>query len=268
MAKGDSDHVLQDKIAIVTGAGSGIGRCTARLLGERHAKVVLAGRRIEPLRDVEAEIRGTGGTAFAHVTDVEDPSQCQALADWTSKSIGTPQILVHSAGYSSFARSVLNIQTDEWNGVLNVNLTGAFMLARALIPGMLARRSGSIVFVSSMAAVRPNPMSGPAYASAKAAVGNLARSLNAELRAKGIRTTCIFPAEVDTPILEKRPRPPTREERATMMQPEDVAGLIVACLAMPARTLVEEIYMSPAIQRDISLDIKVGLDAKRRQSSG
>jgi NAD(P)-dependent dehydrogenase (short-subunit alcohol dehydrogenase family) len=158
---------------------------------------------------------------------------------------------------------VLNLELGEWLGVLNVNLTGAFLLTQGILPGMLARGSGSIVFVSSMAAVRPNPMSGPAYASAKAGLGTFARSLNAELRSRGVRTTCIFPAEVDTPILEKRPRPPTKQERSTMMQPDDVAGLILACLTMPSRTLVEEIYMSPAIQRDITLDIKAGLAAKR-----
>lgn len=258
-----SGSALHDKIAIVTGAGSGIGRYTSRLLAERRARVVLVGRRIEPLQAVEREIRDTGGQAVARQTDVEDPQQCRSLVEWTSASLGPTQILVHSAGYSSFARSVLNLELEEWAGVLNVNLTGAFVLAQGILPGMLAQGGGSIVFVSSMAAVRPNPMSGPAYASAKAALGNFARSLNAELRSKGVRTTCIFPAEVDTPILEKRPRPPTQQERATMMQPEDVAELILACLAMPARTLVEEIYMSPAIQRDISLDIKAGLQAKK-----
>jgi NAD(P)-dependent dehydrogenase (short-subunit alcohol dehydrogenase family) len=143
---------------------------------------------------VEQKIRDAGGTAYARQTDVEDPMQCRSLIEWASVSLGPTQIFVHSAGYSSFARSVLTLELDEWAGVLNVKLTGAFVLTQGFLPGMIAQGGGSIVFVSSMAAVRPNQMSGPAYASAKAALGNLARSLNAELRSKGVRTTCIFPA--------------------------------------------------------------------------
>jgi NADP-dependent 3-hydroxy acid dehydrogenase YdfG len=122
---------------------------------------------------------------------------------------------------------------------------------------MIERGGGTIVTISSVAGIRPGLMGGVPYGAAKAGVRNLMGSIHMELRDKGIRATTIMPAEVDTPILDKRPLPPDAKARSTMMQPEDVARAILLCVTLPSRTVIEEIVMVPTIQRDTSADIRV-----------
>src|SRR5436309_2284333 len=120
---------------------------------------------------------------------------------------------------------------------------------------MIERGGGTIVTVSSLAALRPGLIGGAPYGAAKAAVKNLMGHVHTVLRNKGIRATTIMPAEVDTPILDNRPLVPAAAARATMMQPEDVARAVLLCVTLPPRTVIEEIVMSPTISRDMSADI-------------
>ena len=126
---------------------------------------------------------------------------------------------------------------------------------------MIARGGGTIVTVSSAAAFRPGLLGGAPYGAAKAAVRNLMGHIHTVLRDKGIRATTILPAEVDTPILDNRPLVPDAGARATMMQPDDVATVILLCVTLPPRTVIEEIVMSPTIQRDQSKDLAVAARA-------
>jgi NADP-dependent 3-hydroxy acid dehydrogenase YdfG len=131
-----------------------------------------------------------------------------------------------------------------------------------VLPGMIERGGGTIVTVSSMAALKPGLIGGAPYGAAKAAARNLMGHVHNVLRDKGIRATTIMPAEVDTPILDKRPHVPDAKARATMMMPEDVARAILLCVTLPARTVIEEIIMSPTIQRDTSADIATAREAR------
>jgi NADP-dependent 3-hydroxy acid dehydrogenase YdfG len=144
---------------------------------------------------------------------------------------------------------------DEWDSVLDVNLNGVYALTQAVLPTMIERGGGTIVTVSSVAALRPGLIGGAPYGAAKAAVRNLMCHIHTELRDKGIRATTVMPAEVDTPILDNRPLPPDAKARATMMQAEDVARAILLCVTLPPRTVIEEIVMSPTKPRDMSADI-------------
>jgi NADP-dependent 3-hydroxy acid dehydrogenase YdfG len=144
--------------------------------------------------------------------------------------------------------------------VLAVNLTGVYALTQAVLPGMIERGGGTIVTVSSLAALKPGLIGGAPYGAAKAGVLNLMGHVHTVLREKGIRATTIMPAEVDTPILDKRPLPPDAAARATMMQPEDVARAIMLCVTLPPRTVIETIVMSPTILRDQSADLRVARD--------
>jgi NADP-dependent 3-hydroxy acid dehydrogenase YdfG len=251
---------LDGQVAIVTGAGSGIGRAAAVMLAAEGATVVAVGRRSAPLDALVAEITRRGGRADARSADVGNPDQTIALARATVERHGRVDILVNNAGSSSRVRNIRWVGRDEWERVFAVNMTGVYLLTQAVLPGMIERGGGTIVTVSSAAAFRPGLLGGAPYGAAKAAVRNLMGHIHTVLRDKGIRATTILPAEVDTPILENRPLVPDTRARATMMQPEDVAAAILLCVTMPSRTVVEEIILSPTVQRDLSADLAVARD--------
>ena len=249
--------VLDGQVAIVTGGGSGIGRETARMLAAEGAQVVVSGRREGPLDETVAAIARAGGTAVARIADMESATDPVALAAWTTKTFGRVDILINNAGHSSTIRATLWVQKADWDSVLAANLTGVYLITQAVLPGMIKRGGGTIVTVSSVSGIRPGLMGGAPYSAAKAAVRNLMGHIHSEHRDKGIRATTILPAEVDTPILDRRPLPPGSRARSTMMQPEDVARAIMLCVTLPPRTVIEEIVMVPTLQRDVSEDIRV-----------
>jgi NADP-dependent 3-hydroxy acid dehydrogenase YdfG len=249
--------VLDGQVAIVTGGGTGIGRETARMLAAEGAHVIVTGRRKAPLEAVVAEIQAAGGAATPRQADMESPTEPVELGEWAAREFGRVDVLVNNAGHSSTIRSIRWVRKADWDSVLGANLTGVFLLTQAVLPSMLARGAGTIVTVSSVAGIRPGLMGGLPYSAAKAAVRNLMGHIHSEVRDKGIRVTTILPAEVDTPILDKRPLPPDHTARSTMMQPEDVARAIMLCVTLPPRTVVEEIVMVPTIQRDTREDIRV-----------
>ena len=246
---------LDGKIALVTGGGTGIGRATALLFAREGATVIVSGRRLEPLEAVVAEIEADGGSAWAFSADMEDPGGVDGLATAVLERHPTVDVLVHNAGHSSRVRSTRYISQAEWDSVMAVNATGPAMLTKALLPAMLDHGGATVIMVSSMAAIRPGVMAGTAYGAAKAASRNYIMGLGAELRQLGIRATSVLPGEVDTPILDNRPRPPSEEERAGMMMAEDIAEAILAAAALPERTVIEEMTLMPTKLRDYSADI-------------
>lgn len=252
--------LLDGQVAIMTGGGSGIGRAAALMLAAEGARVVVAGRRKAPLDEVVGEIARAGGRAVARACDVEKPAEARGLAEWTVAQHGRADILVNNAGHSSKARNIRWVGQEEWDSVLAVNLTGVYALTQAVLPNMIERGGGTIITVSSLAALRPGLIGGAPYGAAKAAVLNLMGHVHNVLRDKGIRATTIMPAEVDTPILDRRPLPPDATARATMMHAEDVARAILLCATLPPRTVIETMVMSPTILRDQSADIRVARD--------
>jgi NADP-dependent 3-hydroxy acid dehydrogenase YdfG len=251
---------LDGQVAIMTGGGSGIGRAAALMLAAEGAQVVVAGRRKTPIEEVAAEIGRANGRAIARVCDVEKAAEARGLAEWTVAQCGRVDILVNNAGHSSRARNVRWVGQEEWDSVLAVNLTGVYALTQAVLPNMIERGGGTIITVSSLAALKPGLIGGAPYGAAKAGVRNLMGHVHTVLRDKGIRATTIMPAEVDTPILDNRPLRPDAQARATMMQAEDVARAILLCATLPPRTVIEEIVMSPTILRDQSADIRTARD--------
>ncbi|HEY7039369.1 MAG TPA: SDR family oxidoreductase [Methylomirabilota bacterium] len=252
--------VLDGQVAIMTGGGTGIGRVAALMLAAEGAVVVVSGRRKAPIEAVAGEIVAAGGRAAARVCDVARPAEARALAEWTVAQYGRVDVLVNNAGHSSKARNVRWVPQEEWDAVVNVNLTGVYALTQAVLPNMVARGGGTIVTVSSLAALKPGLIGGAPYGAAKAGVRNLMGHVHTVLREKGIRATTIMPAEVDTPILDNRPLIPDDRARASMMQAEDVARAIMLCVTLPARTVIEEIVMSPTILRDQSADLRTARD--------
>ena len=250
---------LQNQVAIVTGAGSGIGAKAAEMLASEGASVVLVGRRLDVLEQTAERIQAAGGKAIAHSADLTDGDQAAGVAAFTEEQLGRVDVLVNNAGFSSKVRSVRFVQPDEWDAVFKVNMEGVYRLTQACLPGMIERGDGSIITTSSMSALKPGILGGSPYSAAKAAVRAFSHALNSELRDRGIRATVIVPGEVDTPILKDRPLVPNADARKTMMQPEDVARCIHLAATMPQRTVIEELVVMPSILRDMSEEMAVAL---------
>lgn len=248
---------LKDKVAIVTGAGSGIGREIARRLAGEGAIVVLVGRRLELLQGVAREIAGDGGRAVATAVDITRADEVRSMVSRIEAELGSVSLLVNNAGSAIGPRNISFIGPDDWQATVDANLTAVYLLCRAVLDGMLKRGGGTVVTITSGAALRPNMLGGAAYGAAKAGARNLMSYLHNTFRNQGIRATTITPGEVNTPILDDRPRPPSRAERAAMMQPEDVADAVLMCCALPMRTVVEELVIVPTRQRDQSGDIEL-----------
>ena len=218
---------LKGKSVILTGAGSGIGRVTAKMLGELGANVFVVGRRENLLKESVKEIEDAGGKGAYLSADLEDGDSAANVAKEAIKAFGNIQYLVNNAGHSSKVRSMRYVEKDDWQSVFNVNVEGVYRLTQAILPNMIENGGGTVVTISSMAAINPGLMGGVPYSSAKAAVAAMMTAMRQELREHGIRSCTIYPAEVDTPILDNRPLPPDEQARSTMMQPEDIAETIL-----------------------------------------
>jgi NADP-dependent 3-hydroxy acid dehydrogenase YdfG len=250
-------YALESLTALVTGAGSGMGAETAVLLAADGAHVVLVGRTEERLQAVADRIAEAGGTSTVAVCDIADGDRLREMVASVRASVGPIDVLVNNAGSAS---TVLNPQytpTSEWRGVVDVNLTAVFELTQAVLPDLLASARGTVVTVSSLAAVNPNLLGGAAYGAAKAGVRNFMTFLHTTFRNEGLRAITVLPGEADTPILAGRARPPRADERADMLQPDDVARAIHLAVSLPQRVVLQEIVVAPTRQRDTSQDLEV-----------
>lgn len=245
------------QVAVVTGAGSGMGREIATRLGSADYRVALVGRRLESLDAVAQDIRQAGGEALTCVADLASPEAINDLVARVVREFGAVDLLVNNAGASSGTLDPRWMTDEQWDGVIEVNLNAVFRLVRAVLPGMLERGAGTIVTVSSLAANTPNLLGGAAYGAAKAGVRNFMTFLHTTYRNDGIRAITVLPGEADTPILDQRAQPPAQAERQNMLQPDDVARAVHLAATLPQRVVLQEIVVAPTRQRDISSDLKV-----------
>ncbi|ALE05766.1 3-oxoacyl-ACP reductase [Arthrobacter sp. ERGS1:01] len=257
---------LDGKVAIVTGAGSGIGRASAAQLAGEGATVVLVGRRLEILEAAALEINQAGGNAFARAAHIEAKTDVEELISWVAGTLGPVDILVNNAGSASKVLNVRWISQEEWQQVIDVNLNAVYLLTQAVLPSMLERHTGTIITISSLAAVNPNLLGGAAYGAAKAGVRNFMTYLHNTFRNDGLRAITILPGETSTPIMDNRARPPREDERANMVQPEDIGRAVHLVATMPQRTVVQELTIAPTFQRDVSGDLDISRWAGAPQS--
>jgi NAD(P)-dependent dehydrogenase (short-subunit alcohol dehydrogenase family) len=241
---------LKGKVAWITGGGSGIGLAGALELVKAGAHVVISGRTQRTNETGLAQLKSAGSAEAIHL-DVSDKSAVTRAAADIEKRHGRIDILVTSAGTNigGAKRNFRTMSLEGWDDVVRINLDGLFYCCYAVIPGMRARKDGLIINISSWAGRYASVLTGPAYNATKRAVIAVTESINMEECMNGIRATSILPGEVATPILEKRPVPPTPEERARMAQPEDFGAAIRFVATMPARTCVNEVVIAPTWNR-------------------
>jgi NADP-dependent 3-hydroxy acid dehydrogenase YdfG len=238
---------LADKTAVVTGGSSGIGLAVARAFLDEGARVAITGRQQAKLRQAAESLPG-GDRLFLHVTDVGQIEQVQALVHQVEERLGPIDILVNNAGINIRQRALRELSVESWRSLMETNLDGPFYCIHAVLPGMLQRRDGVIINISSIAGKRASPLGGAAYAASKFGMSALGLCLAAEEKDSGVRVCNMYPGEVDTPILEHRPQAVTPEQREKILQPEDVAAAVLFVAMLPPRVSIPELVIKPTSQ--------------------
>ena len=189
-------HVLEGKVAVVTGAGTGLGAATAAVFAREGAAVTLVGRRSEKLETVAAAIRHQGGEALVVPGDVADISTSVRVAQQTNKAFGGIDILVNNAGLHAAPYLLHETPVEEWDRFLAVDVTGPFLFTRAVLPSMMERRGGAIVNIGSMVALVGFKGSA-AYAAAKGGLVSMTRTTAVDYAEYGIRANCVCPGGME-----------------------------------------------------------------------
>lgn len=241
---------LEGKVALVTGAGSGIGRATAMRLAREGGAMLLVGRERGKLDETMGML--DGATATAHALDIADENAVQALAQAVTATHGRLDVLVNAAGTNVSPRSLDAGSVADWHRVLDTNITGAYLMCKAFLPLLRAANVGTIVNIVSDSGLRGNNFAGVAYTASKFGLKGLTEAINAEERQNGVRATSIYPGEVNTPILDRRPVPPPPEARAKMLQAEDIAACVALAALLPPRAIIEDLTVRPLAQDWVS----------------
>jgi NADP-dependent 3-hydroxy acid dehydrogenase YdfG len=249
---------LAGKIAWVTGAGSGIGEAAALALADAGATVVLTGRRREPLEDVARRINASG-TAHVQPADLTVAVQVQRVGEHICATFNRLDILVNNAGVNILERHWSHLTPERIDKLLQGNLTSALYCVTVALPFMRAQKDGVLIHTASMAGRFIGNLSGPIYTVAKHGVVAMSHGLNMQECVNGIRSTVLLPGEVATPILDKRPKPVSAEERARMVQPEDCGDLIRYIACLPKHVVMNEVHLSPTWNRGYVAALERGL---------
>lgn len=235
---------VRDKVVIVLGASSGIGRATAQLFASEGARVMAAARRENRLLELRDEMRGAGHEIEIHACDATRADDMDRLARHTEKTFGGVDILVYASGTNTPDRAMSRLNAEIWDTLVGVNLNGAYYATRAVLPAMRKAGGGYLIFVSSISGLMADA-SGAAYQASKRGVLGLAHAIRFEEKEHGIRTCVICPGLVDTEILEHRPVKPPEEIMRHALQAEDIAEAILAVAKLPARAVVPEMQILP-----------------------
>jgi len=231
--------------ALIAGASSGVGAATARALADLGMDVALIARRADRLERLAGDVRASGRAAHALPADLARSGEADRAMGAALAALGSLDVLVYAAGINVRDRRLDALSIANWDAIIAANLSGAFYCVHAALPAMRARGRGLIVFISSVAASRPSALSGAAYSASKAGLNALATCINLEESDHGIRACTIEPGDIDTDLLDQRPRRPTPEQRTTMLRPEDIASLVAQVVRQPPNVLVQNLTVRP-----------------------
>ncbi|HDC5826584.1 TPA: SDR family oxidoreductase [Staphylococcus aureus] len=228
--------VLTDKIAVVTGAGSGIGEAIATLLHEEGAKVVLAGRNKDKLQNVANQLAQDSVKVVS--TDVTKKEEVDELIKMAQQTFGGLDIVINSAG-QMLSSKITDYQVDEWDSMIDVNIKGTLYTAKAALPTMLEQSSGHLINIASISGFEVTKSS-TIYSATKAAVHTITQGLEKELAKTGVKVTSISPGMVDTAITATY-NPTDRKK----LEPQDIAEAVLYALTQPKHVNVNEITVRP-----------------------
>ena len=243
---------LKNKVVIITGASSGIGKATAMKLAGEGASVVLCARSEDELNKLKDNIETNGGKALVVKTDVTEPADFKNAVSETLEKYGSIDVLINNAGLMPLSY-VEKLKTDEWEKMVDVNIKGVFNGVAAVLPTMRKNKSGHIINISSSAAHNYFP-GGAVYCATKVAVKMFSEGLRKELAPKyGINVTSIEPGAVDTSLFEGITDEDIKEKMKgmkdmTKLEAEDIANSIFYALNQPERVNINDVYLMPTEQ--------------------
>jgi 3-oxoacyl-[acyl-carrier protein] reductase len=230
---------IEGKVAIVTGAGRGIGKAVSVSLAKAGCRVVLAARTREQIEAVQKEIFSKGGDALAIPTDLTVDEDIQRLVEESQAKWGAVDILINNAGWGKRA-PVVGASLTDWDQTFRLNLRAPMVLAKALLPNMIAKREGAVINIGSVSG-KTGEANGAAYSASKFGLIGFTQSLFEEVREHGIKVAVILPGFVDTPLI-----PPNRQlDRSKMIQADDIAQTVLFVLTSPATCCPVEIMVRP-----------------------
>jgi len=235
---------LKDQVVLIIGASSGIGRATAILFAQEGAKVIASARRQDRLETLQTELGAQGLKINIHPADASIVADMDSLAKATLAAHGQIDIMVFATGTNTPDRSLLRLTPEIWNHMVTTNLNGAFYATQAVLPSMRERKSGHLMYISSISGQTPD-VSGASYQAGKRGLIGLAHAIRVEEKENGIRTCAICPGLVETEILEKRPVKPSAELLAKALQPQDVAEATLAVAKLHPRAAITELTIVP-----------------------
>ncbi|EZP67845.1 SDR family oxidoreductase [Pseudomonas sp. RIT357] len=244
-------NYLQNKTAIITGASSGLGAASARALSEKGVRIVAAALDQQGLDAIVSELKGKGGDAVGRVSDVTNPEDMKALAQFAQDSFGSVDILINNAGLMLFSNWV-DLATDDWEKMINVNIKGYLHAIAAVLPFMLKQKSGQILNMDSVAGHQVGPAAG-IYSATKFFVQAMTESMRKELGVQhGIRVNTVSPGVINTGWADKVTDPAGRKAAQELnkiaISPDDIGRAVVYALNQPENVTVNDLIISPTRQ--------------------
>lgn len=232
-------RVLSGQVAVVTGAGRGIGAAIARILSALGAATVLCGRTRSLLDSTASAIAQAGGTAHVMPTDVTNLQSVENLGNWVEQNLHRIDILVNNAAIGGFGGPLHQLAPEAWDQLLNTNLRGVYYTIRSFAPLMIRTGSGHIINISSLAGKNPLP-NAAAYAATKWGLNGLSYSIAEELRAHKIRVSVVCPGSTNTELTSHEGKDPSK-----MLQPGDIAHIIAMLVTQSPQSFVSEVLLRP-----------------------
>ena len=234
-----------NQLAVVTGGGSGVGQATVLALVSAGWSVAALGRRLAALEETRSLAGSLAGRVTAIECDIAQQESVREVSRRIESELGSVEVLVNAAGTNAPERALEVLSDADYRLMMDTNLNGAYYCVQAFLPGMRNRGSGTIVNIVSDAGKQASPKAGPAYVMSKFGLAGLTQAINAEERTRGVRAIGIFPGDINTPLLNRRPIVPDAAARARMMQPEDIAACVMLAVQLPSRAVIEELVIRP-----------------------
>ena len=223
-----------------------MGQAIALILAQSGAKVAIAGRKMQSLKNTANKYNQN--EILYKQADVTDRNSIKELFQWFDKTLGKIDCLIHAAGINVVMRSMKELTPENWDKLIEINLTGSFNVMHFVLERMRVQKNGLIILINSVAGKRSVPLAGIGYNASKFGMSGLGVGVAEEEKDNGIRITNLYPGEVNTPILENRKNPPSQEHKESILQPEDIASVVLEICGLPDRVHIPELVIKPARQ--------------------